>query len=171
MKVPSRSRNKKYYRFHHDHGHNTEQCIQLRDEIEILIRCGYLERFRRDCLTQPPADQQPQPQAEETINNRPTVGVINMISGRSKDWGATSKEESAKKQRHDNVISFSKDDVRRIQTLHDDAVVVSVMIKNYDVKKILVDNESSTDILFYSIFSQMRLPADRLIDSEESQRH
>ena len=36
------------------------------------------------------------------------------------------------------------------------------MIVNYDVKKILVNNESSTDVLFYLIFFRMRLLTDRL---------
>ena len=67
-----------------------------------------------------------------------------------------------KKQRLDNVISFLKDDVRRIQTFHDDAVVVLTMIANYDVKKKLVDNESSTDVFFYSTFFRMRLSTNRL---------
>ena len=55
-----------------------------------------------------------------------------------------------------------KDDARKIQTFHDDAVVVLMTMVNYDVKKILVDNKSSTDVLFYSIFFQIRLPTDRL---------
>ena len=62
MKVLSRSYDrKKYCWFHRDHDHDTEQCIQLRDEIEALIRWGYLEKFWYDRLTQPPTDQQPQP--------------------------------------------------------------------------------------------------------------
>ena len=36
---------RKYCRFHRGHGHNTEQCIQLKDEIEALIRRGYLDKF------------------------------------------------------------------------------------------------------------------------------
>ena len=57
---------------------------------------------------------------------------------------------------------FLKDDVRKIQTLHDDAVVVSTMIANYDVKKNLIYNESSTDVLFYLIFFWIQLPTDQL---------
>ena len=39
IKAPSRSHDKKkYYRFHRDHDHDTEQCIQLKNEIEVLIR-------------------------------------------------------------------------------------------------------------------------------------
>ena len=37
--------NTKYYEFHRDHGHRTDDCIQLRKEIEYLIRRGYLRRF------------------------------------------------------------------------------------------------------------------------------
>ena len=162
MKAPSKSRDrKKYYQFHRDHGHDTEQCIQLRDEIEILIWWGYFGKYRRDPPTQPPVDWWPQPQTEEVINNQPTAGVINMIFGRS-NWGATFEEESAKRRWLNNIITFLEEDIWRIQTFHDDAVVVSATIANYDIKKILVDNESSIDVLFYSIFFQMRLPIDRL---------
>ena len=33
----------KFYLYHRDHGHDTEECIQLRDEIEELIRRGRLD--------------------------------------------------------------------------------------------------------------------------------
>ena len=67
-----------------------------------------------------------------------------------------------KKLRQDDVITLTYEDAQRIQTLHDDAVVVSATIANYDVRRILVDNESSTNILFYSTFSRIRLSTDRL---------
>lgn len=36
----------------------------------------------------------------------------------------------------ENIIIFSNNDVRRIQILHNDAVVVSMMVvANYDVKR------------------------------------
>ena len=70
---------RKYCRFHQGHGHNTEQCIQLKDEIEVLIRRGYLGKFWRNPPTHPVADRRPQP-TEEAATNQPTIGVINMIS-------------------------------------------------------------------------------------------
>ena len=148
---------KKYYQFHRDHGHDTEQCIQLGDEIKALIYHGFLGKYRCDAL----ADQQSQRQPEEPNDNRSTMEVINMISGWSRDWGATFEEELTKKYHEDNVISFLDDDIWKIQNLHNDVVVVSTMIANYDVKKILIDNESSTNILFYSTFSQMQLSIDQ----------
>ena len=41
-------------------------------------------------------------------------------------------------------------------------VVVSLNIANYDVRRILVDNESLADILFYDAFSKMSILDGRL---------
>ena len=62
----------------------------------------------------------------------------------------------------DDVITFSESDLQGVQTLHDDAIVVSSTIAKYDVKRILVDNGSSTNVLFYAIFSRMDLSKYRL---------
>ena len=42
---PTKRNNTKYCEFHRDHVHRTDDCIQLRKEIEYLIRRGYLRRF------------------------------------------------------------------------------------------------------------------------------
>ena len=42
---PTKRDNTRYCEFHRDHGHRTDDCIQLRKEIEYLIRRGYLRRF------------------------------------------------------------------------------------------------------------------------------
>ena len=42
---PTTRDNTKYYEFHRDYGHLTDDCIQLKREIEYLIRRGYLRRF------------------------------------------------------------------------------------------------------------------------------
>ena len=42
---PAKRDNPKYCEFHRDYGHRTDDCIQLRKEIEYLIRRGYLRRF------------------------------------------------------------------------------------------------------------------------------
>ena len=42
---PATRDNTKYCEFHRDYGHRTDNCIQLRREIEYLIQRGYLLRF------------------------------------------------------------------------------------------------------------------------------
>ena len=61
-----------------------------------------------------------------------------------------------------DVITFSESDLQGVQTPHNDAVVVSSTIAKYDVKRILVDNGSSTNVLFYVVFSRMDLSKYRL---------
>ncbi|XP_058782841.1 uncharacterized protein LOC131657461 [Vicia villosa] len=39
--------NSKFFRFHKGHGHNTEDCIHLKDAIEILIREGHLKQYAK----------------------------------------------------------------------------------------------------------------------------
>ena len=62
---------------------------------------------------------------------------------------------SPKRQKVEEPITFTEVDTQGVQFPHNDAVVVSLNIANYDVRRILVDNESSADILFYSAFSRM----------------
>lgn len=64
---------------------------------------------------------------------------------------------ASKKYQTGDVISFSDNDIKRVRTPHDDVVVISLMIANYDVKRVLVDNESSVNMLFHDVFQRMRL--------------
>ena len=55
-------------------------------------------------------------------------------------------------RRQSPIIGFSKEDARRLHHLHDDALVVSIRVGNYNVHRMLVDNGSSADILYYPAF-------------------
>ena len=50
------------------------------------------------------------------------------------------------------IIRFSKEDARRFHHPHDNALVVSILVGDYNTHQVLVDNESSVDILYYSAF-------------------
>ena len=61
------------------------------------------------------------------------------------------------------VIGFSKEDARRLYHPHDDALVVSLRIGDNNMHRVLVDNSSSTDILYYPAFQQMRIDREQLV--------
>ena len=46
------------------------------------------------------------------------------------------------------VIGFTEEDVWRLHYPNDDALVVSIRVGDYNTYQILVDNESSADILY-----------------------
>ena len=50
------------------------------------------------------------------------------------------------------IIGFSEEDARRLHHPHDNALVVSIRVGDYNMHRVLVDNGSSTDILYYLAF-------------------
>ena len=55
-------------------------------------------------------------------------------------------------RRESPIIGFSEDDARRLYHPHDDALVVSLRVGDYNVHRMLVDNGNSADILYYTAF-------------------
>ena len=63
-----------------------------------------------------------------------------------------------KMTRIDNpVIRFSEEDAWRLHHPHDDALVVSLQVGDYNMHRVLIDNSSSADILYYLALQQMRI--------------
>ncbi|XP_065631068.1 uncharacterized protein LOC136068184 [Quercus suber] len=61
------------------------------------------------------------------------------------------------------IIGFTKEDARRLHHPHDDALVVSIRVGGYNVHRVLIDNGSSADILYYPAFQQMGIDRARLM--------
>ena len=66
-------------------------------------------------------------------------------------------------RRESPIIGFSEEDARCLHHPHDDALVVSIRVGDYNVHWVLVDNGSSADILYYPAFQQMGIDRARLI--------
>ena len=60
------------------------------------------------------------------------------------------------------TIEFSEDDARRIHHPYDNALMVSLQIGDYNMHWVLVDNNSSANILYYPTFQQMRIDREWL---------
>ena len=60
-------------------------------------------------------------------------------------------------RREGPIIEFLEKNARRLHHPHDDALVVSLRVKDYNMHRVLVDNGSSADILYYLAFQQMRI--------------
>ena len=62
----------------------------------------------------------------------------------------------------EQAITLTDEDSERIHHPHDDAIVITLLIAGYTTRRVLVDNGSSADILYYPAFQQMNLGRDQL---------
>ena len=53
-----------------------------------------------------------------------------------------------------DVISFSDEDLEGITVPHNEALVITLNIKNFDTERILADQGSSMDILYLQAFKK-----------------
>jgi hypothetical protein len=60
------------------------------------------------------------------------------------------------------VLCFSEEDARGVVIPHDDALVVTLTVANHGIHRILVDNGSSADILYWPAFQQMGIDRERI---------
>ena len=85
---PNKRNRNKYCHFHKDHGHDTDECFDLKQLIENLIRQGKLRNFlRRDHK-----DEKLKRKIEES--SRPPLGEIRVIMEGS-STGQSSKSKKA----------------------------------------------------------------------------
>ena len=174
---PTKRDNTKYCEFHRDHGHWTNDCIQLRKEIKYLIRCGYLYRF---VASEGQGQAQPPPPTQTTTTqHQQPLGEIHVISGGFAGGGESSSARKAylhsirsgevmevqavsKLPRLDTTITFSDSDPEGCQRPHDDPLVIRAVVANKTIHRVLVDNGSSTDIIFASAFDKMGIRREKL---------
>ena len=62
----------------------------------------------------------------------------------------------------EQAITFTDEDAKRIHHPHDNAIVITLLIADYTTRRVLVDNGSSANILYYPAFQKMRLGRDQL---------
>ena len=96
-------------------------------------------------------------------SSRPPLGEIRVIIGGT-STGQTSKSKKTYLKVVQNVqlfdeptISFTDEEAERIHHPHDDTIVITLLIADYTTRRVLVDNGSSADILYYPAFQQIRL--------------
>ena len=179
--------NTRYCEFHRDYGHCKDDCIQLKREIEYLIRRGYLQRFiapenqpQNQAQNQALAQQPPPPPRQTTTQHQRPLGEIHVISGGFAGGGESSSAKKAhlrsirlakiaekveamfKLPRLDTSITFSDSDLEGCQHPHDDPLVIRVVVANKMVHRVLVDNGSSADIIFTLAFDKMGIGRERM---------
>lgn len=105
--------------------------------------------------------------------NKPINKVINVIIGglvggeSNTSWKAYVRlvhniSLETKKAKTGEPIVFSDDDLKEINTPYDDVIVITVIIENFEVHKMMIKSGSATNVLFFNTFFRMKLPENKL---------
>ncbi|GMN39713.1 hypothetical protein TIFTF001_008939 [Ficus carica] len=147
----ARRNQNKYCNFHKDVGHETKDCIQLRDQIELLVRDGHLRDFMERIITPADAANKTAPATsypELGPSNRTTASelkhIVHTIFGGTATGDTVSSRISYVREarrfageKHINMaehivkicrqdstpITFTDDEVDRLLHSHNDALI------------------------------------------------
>ncbi|KAL0416411.1 UNVERIFIED_CONTAM: hypothetical protein Slati_3473000 [Sesamum latifolium] len=106
------------------------------------------------------------------LNNIPCKGVIRMITGGPVGGDSHHARKTGIRRAHGEsitevldveaeedtpIIQFGRAERSGSRSAHNDALVITALLANYEVERIFIDSGSSADILFGEAFDQMQL--------------
>ena len=59
-------------------------------------------------------------------------------------------------------MCFSEEDARGVKQPYDYPLVIMLMIEGFNIKRVLVDNESSAEVIYHSAFQKLKVDPKRL---------
>ena len=154
-----------YCHYHQDHGHTTKDCRNLGDHLEQLVREGKLKHLLHHSS------------GRGNAASRPPLGTINVIfatPGRTGSYPSRIMSVSCCSDEDSNsmpkrakmnvplVLSFSDADKQGTIQPHDDALVVTLRIGGYDVKRIMIDQRSAAEIMYSDLYKGLGLKPKNL---------
>nr|XP_023913978.1 uncharacterized protein LOC112025539 [Quercus suber] len=171
---PERCNRNLYYHYHQDRGHTTEDCRSLWDHLDQLIREGKLKQLLHH-TSGLGSQMNLEPRRDDT--SRPLLGIINVIFAaprRTRSWpfrimlaarlatGDFNHELKRAKVSVPLILGFSDED--KIGTIqpHDDALVISLRIGGYDVKRVIVDQGNVAEIMYPDLYKRLNLKPNDL---------
>ncbi|XP_076940655.1 uncharacterized protein LOC143609919 [Bidens hawaiensis] len=148
----------KWCAFHEDFGYMTEDCIALRKENNYLLSKGHLKELLGK------KNQNGDPEKDPKRAKSPSGAmIVNIISGGSDICGTSyiAARRSAKVAKAEKPegptkmmnmpreceVTFDYEDINNIQDSHHDGLVITLYMSNCFVRRILVDNGSSVNII------------------------
>jgi hypothetical protein len=168
--------------YHRERGHLTENCYKFKSHLEQLVSDGHLSEYVNPNLTK----QGKIGQSDDRPGSSGTAstGVIHVIlSPLCTSISPASYRSDLRKAFHlrqsyeisdsahlvprlcseahvssvNGTISFLDSDLHDVQLPHNDPLVITLRIGNYDVKRVLVDKGSFTEVMYQELYEKLGL--------------
>ncbi|GKA98717.1 hypothetical protein Tco_0826654, partial [Tanacetum coccineum] len=133
----------KYCDYHQDKGHHTNDCIQLRKQLEIALESGKLNHLMKDLRQRVGRGQ--------GRNPPPPPKVINMVR-------TLSSKEKKRKDR-EATEAWMNAPITFPGVISDDAsdepLIIEAEVEGYLVRRVYVDEGSSVEVMFEHCFENL----------------
>jgi len=156
--------------FHEAFVHHIINCLALGYQLDELVKNGFLKDYLAGSATTT-ALKVPE---EDQAHDMPIHGEVHTISGGFSGGGPTASQRkryvrsvnSVAKGRSDDPwesdLVFTRADLRDVVPHDNDPVVISSVTARRKVHRVLVDQGSSADVMFWSTFNKLQLSPDLL---------
>ncbi|XP_050258958.1 uncharacterized protein LOC126703950 [Quercus robur] len=170
---PSKRNQNLYCAYHQESGHTTNDCRNLKNHLDWLVREGKL----RHLLHRLEGWQEQSNIETRQSTLRSSIGTINVILAalgrtgsspfRVMSVGRFPTEPNDRESKRARVIAtpligFSNEDKQGTLQPHDDALVVTLRIGGYDVKRVLVNQGSAVEVMYPDLYKGLNLKPEDL---------
>ncbi|XP_050289647.1 uncharacterized protein LOC126727773 [Quercus robur] len=157
-----------------DHGHTTDNCRNLWNHLEQLVREGKSKQLLHHSSGRA---SQAGSEVRGDASSRLPLGMINVIFAALGRTGSCpsrvlsvsrspAKDHSQAlkraKRRVPLILGFSDEDMAGTIQPHEDALVVTLRISGYDVRRVMVDQGSVVDVMYPDLYRGLGLKPEDL---------
>ena len=175
---PTKRNQNLYYHYHQEQGHTTNDYRNLWDHLDQLVQEGKLKSLLHHSSGQ---GNQTSSDSRKNAPSRPLLGTINVIFAPPRRTGSypsrvmsvarlSANEDRLEPKRARILIQptlgFSDEDKAGTIQPHDNTLVVTLRIGGYDVRRMLVDQGSSVEIMYSDLYKGLNLKPKDLMAYE-----
>ena len=151
----------------------------LKQHLEDLVKEGHLKEYVEDTRAKKAQGNLDRKEKRSVAEEREPAGVIDVVHGvisptemttqsirtqrkmaaHLKEVYQTSTEPSIinKSAQGKGEISFSNEDLRDVVQSHNNALVLTLRVQEYDVRRMLIDPGASSEIIYAGLFDKLGL--------------
>ncbi|XP_019227765.1 PREDICTED: uncharacterized protein LOC109209053 [Nicotiana attenuata] len=138
--------------FHNDHGHKIAECRLLQGEVEHLLKQGYLtelfsEKGKQAYMKnrqEPPKSPSPK-RTVIVISGGEEINGVTYTAVKKVSKITVTHGKRVRQVLEEDSITFDDAYVDGVQALHNDALVISLLVHDTNVKQVLIDPGSSVN--------------------------
>ncbi|GJX76871.1 reverse transcriptase domain-containing protein [Tanacetum coccineum] len=135
----------KFCEFHNDKGHSTDECMQLKKQIEELVKAGKLSHFIKEIRQ----DRDKQKNGKKEAPAKEKAAAIYMIQ----PWHRVTRQKVTLSFAHVNEITFPPLSANKGT---EGPLVIEAEIGGHAVHRMYVDGGSSMEVLYEHCFNRLR---------------